>query len=152
MRTASRKPYSRLIAGVVGKKPAGLSLSIGCQSQYARGNRADFDAASALRADRVEPHARRQHHPLLRAADRDVDAPLVVAVVDGAERGDGVDEQQRRMPRLVDRATDRRDVAGDAGRRLVVDDGDGLDRVAAVGGQLPPIDGRHRRRGASRRE
>ena len=32
---------------MVGKKPAALSLIIGCQSQYARGRRADFDAASA---------------------------------------------------------------------------------------------------------
>ena len=40
------------------------------------------------------------------------------------------------MSGLVHRAPDRRDVAGHAGRGLVVDDGDGLDRVAAVRRQL----------------
>ena len=46
------------------------------------------------------------------------------------------------MSGLVHRAPDRRDVARDAGRRLVVDDGDGFDRLAAVSRQLLPDDGR----------
>ncbi len=92
-----------------------------------------------LVGDRVEGQARRQHQPLLRAADRDVDAPLVVAVVDRAERGDGVDEEERRMSGLVDRAADRGDARGDAGRGLVVDDRDGLDLARLVLGE-PGLD------------
>src|SRR5215208_4161252 len=92
-----------------------------------------------LVGDRVEGQARRQHQPLLRAADRDVDAPLVVAVVDRAERRDRIDEEQRRMSGLVDRAADRGDAGGDAGRGLVVDDRDGLDLARLVLGE-PGLD------------
>ena len=108
-RSASRSPYSRLVAGVYGKKPAALSADHRLPSpSTTRGSRADFDAASAFVADRVEAQARRQHQAFLRAADGDVDAPLVVAIVDRAERRDGVDQQQRRMSGRVDRAPDRR--------------------------------------------
>src|SRR5215211_664663 len=100
-----------------------------------------------LVGDRVEGQARRQHQPLLRAADCHVDAPLVVAVVDRAERGDGVDEEERRMSGLVDRAADRGDARGDAGRGLVVDDRDrldlrepGLDRVRVHTGAPVALD------------
>ena len=61
-----------------------------------------------------------------------------MTVVDRSERRDRVDQQQRRMSGIVHRAPDGRDVAGDPGRRLVVDAGDRLDRVAAVGGELLP--------------
>src|SRR5262249_33911851 len=50
-----------------------------------------------LLAHRVERHAGRQHQALLRAADRDIDAPLVVAIVGRSKRGDGIDQKQRRM-------------------------------------------------------
>ena len=46
------------------------------------------------------------------------------------------------MARFVDRAPDRGDAAGDAGRRLVVDDGDGLDRARLVLVQLLSDGGR----------
>ncbi len=36
-------------------------------------------------AERIERHARRQHQALLRAADRDVDAPFVMTIVGGGE-------------------------------------------------------------------
>ena len=55
---------------------------IGVQSQYERGSFASLDASSAFVGDRVEAQAGGQHQALLGAADGDVDAPLVVAVVD----------------------------------------------------------------------
>ncbi len=104
-----------------------------------------------LVADRVEADARRQHEALLRARDGDVDLPLVVPVVDAAERGDGVDQEERRVPCRVDRLADRADPAGDAGRGLVVDHHHGLDLVAGVGREpllhrlrrnaVPPVPG-----------
>jgi len=88
-----------------------------------------------LVADGVEADARRQHQPFLRAADGDVDAPCLVPVFDRAERGDGVDEQQRRVARRVDLLPDLGDAAHHARGRLVVDDADGLDLVLAVVGE-----------------
>ena len=91
-----------------------------------------------LRADRVEAQAGRQHQPLLRSRERDVDAPLVVAEIDRAERRHRVDEQQRRMPRAIDRAADLGKPAGRAGRRLVVHDEHGLDAMLAVVARAAP--------------
>ena len=85
-----------------------------------------------LVADRVERHAGRQHQALLRAADRDVDAPLVMAVVGRGERRDGVDHQQRRMAGRVDRLADLGDRRQRAGRGLVVQDADRLDLLVLV--------------------
>ena len=93
-----------------------------------------------LVADRVERQARRQHHAFLRTGDGDVDAPLVVPIVDRAERGDRVDHQQRRVPGGIDGRADVVDVGQRPGRGLVVHDADGLDRVRLVLRQ-PLLDG-----------
>ena len=67
--------------------------------------------------------------PFCEPRDGDVDPPLVVPVVDRAERRNRVDDQQRRMARAVHRAPKVRNAARDAGGRFVVNDDDGLDRV-----------------------
>ena len=89
-----------------------------------------------LVADRVERHAGRQHQALLRAADRDVHAPFVVAIVGRGEGGDGVDHEQRRMTGGVDRLADLGDRGQRAGRGLVVQHADGLDLLGLVLAQL----------------
>ncbi len=86
--------------------------------------------------DRVEAQARRQHHALLRTADRDIDAPGVVFVFERSEAGDGVDHQQRRMIGAVEGFTDFERMRDAAGRGLVVHDHHGLDLVLAIGGEL----------------
>ena len=91
-----------LVDGVYGKKPALLSRSIGSQSQYARGIFADFDAASAfsLMALKLMPGGSMSpfcEQPIVTSTPH-----AVVAVFDRAERGDRVDQQQRRMARGVD--------------------------------------------------
>ena len=58
---------------------------------------ADRDAANAFSLTALKPSPRRQHQPFLRAANGHIDTPFVVAVVDRCERGDGVDQQQRRV-------------------------------------------------------
>ena len=89
-----------------------------------------------LGADRRERQAGRQHHALLRAGDGDVDAPLVVTEIGGGEAGNRIDHQQRRMADGVHRFAHLVDARAAAGRRLVVDDADGLDFVRLVGAQL----------------
>ena len=85
----------------------------------------------ALRRERIEADARRQHQALLRAADGDVHAPFVVPVIGAGQARDAVDHQQRRMAGGVDGLAHRRDVAGHAGGGLVVHDAHRLDRVLA---------------------
>ena len=58
--------------------------------------------------------------------------PFVVAQIDRRERRDGIDNQQRRMTGAVHRAPQIGDPAHHAGRRLVVDDDDGLQLVGRV--------------------
>ena len=86
-----------------------------------------------LLADDVEAEPRRQHQPLLRRPHRDVDRPLVVPVVDRPQRRDGVDEEQGRVPGVVDGPADEGDAAGRPRRRLVVHHAHGLDGVLPVG-------------------
>ena len=45
---ASRKPYSRFVGGVYGKKPDLLAARIGSQAQYDFFSFADFDACRAF--------------------------------------------------------------------------------------------------------
>ncbi len=89
-RAASRAPRAGRRAGwspaCTGSSRSRWSRSSRSQSQYERGSFAACRRGERLGADRVERQARRQHQPLLRAADGDVDAPFVVAVVDRAER------------------------------------------------------------------
>ncbi len=85
-----------------------------------------------LRAHRVERQSRRQHQPLLRAGDGDVDAPFVEAEVERGEARDRVDHQERRVARRVDRAPHVGDGRDGARGGFVVDDADGLNCVVAV--------------------
>jgi hypothetical protein len=62
-----------------------------------------------LLAHGIERHAGRQHQALLRTADRDVDAPFVVAIVGRGKRRDGIDQKQCRMTGGVDRLADLAD-------------------------------------------
>ncbi len=108
-----------------------------------------------LARDGVETEPGGQHQPFLRAADRDIDPPRVVPVVDGPQRGDRVDQQKCGMLRRIDRSPHGQDVGRDACGGLVVDDGDGLDAMILVGLQplrdavgtnrRPPIAGYHDR-------
>ena len=88
-----------------------------------------------LFADRIEAQPRRQHQTFLRPADGDIHAPFVMPEINGAERGNRIRHQQRRMARRVHRLADRFDTGGDPGRRVVVDNANGLDLVLLVFGQ-----------------
>ena len=71
--------------------------------------RLDFRTAEAVQrllAGGDDAEARRHHHAFLRGADGNVDTPVVHSVLAGAERGNGVDQQQRRMSGGVDRRAD----------------------------------------------
>ncbi len=80
--------------------------------------------------------------PFLRAAKRHVNPPFVVPVVNRGERGDGVDQQQRRMLAPGHGFADLADAARDPGRGLVVHDHDRLELVLAILAQTPLDDGR----------
>ena len=84
-------------------------------------------------ADGQEAKAGRQHEALLRSADGAIDAPFFLAEVDGADRGNAVDEKQCGMPRRVKGCAHRCDVAGDAGRGLIVRAEHRLDAMLLVG-------------------
>ena len=81
-----------------------------------------------------EGEAGRQHQPLLRRADRDVDAERVHRERRRGERGDDVDDEQGRMSGRVDRPAQRRQVRGGAAGGVGVDDehrGDAMRGVVA---------------------
>ena len=67
--------------------------------------------AKRLCRERVERQARRQHQALLRARDRDVDAPFIHAEISRGQARDRVHHQQGRVARIVDRLAH----IGDAG-------------------------------------
>ena len=100
--------------------------------------------------DRVETQPRRQHQPLLRAADGNIDLPFVVAIVDRGQRRDRVDHKQGRVAGPVDRSADLRDAAGDPGRGLVVNGADRLDPVRRDRRSAFPRPAPDRRRAANR--
>jgi hypothetical protein len=77
-----------------------LIASISSQSQKARGSFALFEAASALSEIALKDRPGGSIRPFCEPADRDVDAPFVVPVVDGAERRDRVHEEERRVAAL----------------------------------------------------
>ena len=97
------------------------------QAKYGLRQLARLARGQRLLAHGVEAEARRQHQPLLRSADRDVHAPLVMAVVDRGQRGDGIHHQQRGMLRRIDRLAHLVDARGRARRGLVVHHAHGLD-------------------------
>ena len=82
-----------------------------------------------LAADRGKGHAGRQHQPLLRAGDDDIDAPFVHAEIHRGERGDRVDQEQRRMLCRIDRPAQCGDRVDDAGRGLAMHQQHRLDAV-----------------------
>src|SRR5579862_3407453 len=88
-----------------------------------------------LLTDAENPESRRQHQSLLRARHGEVDAPLVHAKVDAGKRAHRVDVQQRRMTRVIHQSAHSGDVAGDAGRGLVLAGEHRLDLVPLVGAQ-----------------
>ncbi len=73
------------------------------------------------RAGRVEPESRRQHEPLLRPGNHDIDAPLLLRQRHRRERGDGVDHEQRLVTGIVEHGSHRRDIGAHTGGGLVVD-------------------------------
>src|SRR5439155_463501 len=83
-------------------------------------------------AHAIERQAGRQHQAFLRAGDGDVDAPLVVAVVDRSKRGNRVDHVERGVSCRIDRLAYRADAGCDSGRSLVVHDAHGLDPLLAI--------------------
>ena len=95
-----------------------------------------FRGGERLVGHRVEAEPRRQHQPLLRACDGDIDAPFVMAVVDRGERRNRIDHEQRRMACPIDGGADIGDAAGDSGRGFVVHDAHRLDPVLAIPGEL----------------
>ena len=99
---ASRAPRAGRRAGwwraCRGRSRLRWRLSIGCPVPVGARQPRCLRGGQRLLRDRVEAEARREHQALLRAADGDVDAPLVVAVVDRGQRGDRVDQQQRGVP------------------------------------------------------
>jgi hypothetical protein len=72
------------------------------------------------------------HQPLLRRADGDVDGERVHRERRRGERGDDIDDEERRMVRGVDRGADRRDVARRAARGVGLDDEDRADPMRGV--------------------
>ena len=95
-----------------------------------------FRRRKRLVAHRVEGHSGRQHQALLRAADGDVDAPFVVPVIGGGERGDGVDKEQGGVGGGVDRLANLRDRREAPGRGLVVQHADCFDFLVPVPAQM----------------
>ena len=79
-----------------------------------------------------EAEARRRHQALLRAGHRDVDAPCVHLERHAAERGHGIDHEQRRVARSLDRLADRLDVVIGARRGIDLHREDRLDLVILV--------------------
>ena len=81
---------------------------------------------------RIQAKTRRQHQSLLRAGNRHVHAPLVVAVVDRPKRGDRIHHQKRRMAARPQRPTHLPDAARHTARGLVVHHHHRLDGARAV--------------------
>ena len=80
--------------------------------------------------DEGEPRV--DHQALLRCADDDVDAERIHREWRGGERGDDVDDEERRMAGGIDRGADRDEVASRAARGVGVDDEDGADAMCGV--------------------
>ena len=70
---------------------------------------------NGLGRERVETQARWQHQAFLRTADGHIHAPCVVLVVGAGQPGNAVNQQERGVARIIDRAAHRSDIAGDPG-------------------------------------
>jgi hypothetical protein len=120
--------------GVGGRRPVAVGVhgdDLVPRPECAR-QRRRLRRLEGTRRDRVEADPGRHHQALLRAADGDVDAPVVVAQVGAGQARDRIDQQQGRMAGGVDRLANRLDVGKRAGRGLVVDDANRLDLLLAV--------------------
>ena len=132
----ARKPAEQLRRRRVGEVAEVVGLDHVFEARRSSGScAAGLVGVERLLADGEDAEAGRQHEALLRTRHAAVDAPLAHAHVERADRGDAVDEQQRGMLGGVERLAHAGDVAGDAGRRLVVGGEDGLDLVALVLGE-----------------
>jgi hypothetical protein len=80
-----------------------------------------------------EAQARRRHHALLRARHGDIDSPFIHVERHAAERGHGVDHQQRVMARGAHRLADRGNVVHHPGGGVDLRHQDRLDGLALVG-------------------
>ena len=89
-----------------------------------------------LVTDGVEGNTGRQHQPLLRPADRDVDAPFVVPVIHRRERRDRVHDEERGMPGSINRLADFSGMRDAARRGFVVQHRDRLDLAVFILAQL----------------
>ena len=84
------------------------------------------------RVGRHEGQTGMNHQALLRGADRHVDAQLVHRERGSAERGDHVDDKQRRMGSGVDGTAQRHQIAGGAAGGVGVNDEHGADPMPGV--------------------
>ena len=130
-----RQPVQQVGVGRVGPVTALVHLDDLVPGPESFGQLGRLAGGDGFGRQRVEAHARWQHQPFLRAADRHVHTPFIVAVVGRGQAGDGVDHQQRGVLRSVDDATHGGDIAGHAGRGFVVHHAHGLDLVLVVGCQ-----------------
>src|SRR6185437_14016011 len=85
---------------------------------------------------RIEAETRRQHQPLLRASDGNVDTPGIMLVFERADPGNGVDHQQRGVFDPVQDLADLVRMGDAAGRGLIVDNHHRLDLVLPIGGKV----------------
>ena len=125
----------------LGRRGVGEITRLGGHREVAKleigaAHRSGFRRIERLGADGKDAKTGRAHQALLAAGHGQIDAPIIHAKVDGADRGHAVDEQHRAVVGSVQRAADTGDVAGHAGRGLVVGDEDGLDLTLAVSGQF----------------
>ncbi len=95
-----------------------------------------FRPFDRLIGDGDDGDSRRKRDRLLHAGEADVDAPAVEVDGDAAEGGDGIDEHERVGCFVAHDSRERRDVVGDAGRRFVVRDRDGVVMRAMVFRQM----------------
>ena len=101
-------------------------------SPVALGQFGSLAGLDGFRTHRIEGEPGWKHQTLLRAAHRDVHAPLIMPIVDRRQRRNGVHQQQAGVFRVIDRTAHGGDIARDAGRSLVVDHHNRLDLVVSV--------------------
>src|SRR6266568_8845194 len=96
------------------------------QVEVKTGHRGLLGGLPATRAERHHGETRRARPALLRGGDNNVDVPRIHGQADGAQRRNGVDDEELVKLTLYDLG-DALEVVGDAGGRLVVGDEHGLD-------------------------
>ena len=105
----------------IGKEPLAVPVQHIVPAPIASGQFRVAAGRNGLLADGIEAKPRRKHQALLRPSDGHVHPPFVVPKIHSGEGGYGIDHQQRRMLRVIQRRAQRRDIAGHARRCLVVD-------------------------------